>query len=377
MAVPGSELPVVAPDDVELLPTGQSPLALSEEFRRTTCPRCGGPAERETDTMDTFVDSSWYYLRFCDPAVTEVPVDPTAAAHWMPVDQYIGGVEHAILHLLYARFFTRALIDVGLAPGVPREPFHRLFTQGMIRMDGTKMSKSKGNLVAPTRYYETVGADGLRLFHLFVGPPVDDFDWTDQTEQVIDGCGRFLDRLWRLVLDEPPTVRRGGELDQDRAVRQATHRTIQRVSHDFERWSTNTAVAACMEQVNLLQRYVRSPEGPHSATLDEAFDALLLLLAPMTPHVTAELWERRHGDAPPVHAQHWPAWDPELAAADTVTMVVQVNGKVRDRIEVDPGIGPEEAEATALASAKLADVLGGRAPRRVVTRPPRLVNVVV
>ena len=197
--VPEDQLPVLAPDDVEFEPTGKSPLASNEGFLRTTCPICGGPAERETDTMDTFVDSSWYFLRFCDPFSTDVPFDPAAAVHWMPVDQYIGGIEHAILHLLYARFYTRALIDVGLAPGLGREPFHRLFTQGMIRMDGTKMSKSKGNLVAPAQYYESVGADGLRLFHLFVGPPADDFDWTDQTDQVIEGCGRFLDRLWRLV----------------------------------------------------------------------------------------------------------------------------------------------------------------------------------
>ena len=195
--VPESQLPILAPDDVEFLPTGQSPLAFHEGFLNTTCPIDGGPARRETDTMDTFVDSSWYFLRFCDPWSTDRPFDPEATRHWMPVDQYIGGIEHAILHLLYARFFTRALIDVGLAPGAPREPFRRYLTQGMIRMDGTKMSKSKGNLIAPEHYYDTVGADGLRLFHLFVGPPFDDMDWTEQTEQVIEGCGRFLDRLWR------------------------------------------------------------------------------------------------------------------------------------------------------------------------------------
>ena len=194
----------MAPDDVEFLPTGQSPLALHEGFLHTTCPICGGPARRETDTMDTFVDSSWYFLRFCDPWSTDRPFDPEAARHFMPVDQYIGGIEHAILHLLYARFFTRALIDVGLAPGLDREPFRRYLAQGMIRMDGTKMSKSKGNLIAPEHYYDTVGADGLRLFHLFVGPPFDDMDWTDQTDQVIEGCGRFLDRLWRTFSPTEP-----------------------------------------------------------------------------------------------------------------------------------------------------------------------------
>ncbi len=198
--VPEDQLPVLAPDDVEFLPTGESPLAADEGFRWTTCPICGGPAERETDTMDTFVDSSWYFLRFCDPWSVGVPFDPEVAAHWMPVDQYIGGIEHAILHLLYARFMTRALCDTGLGPAGLREPFARLFTQGMIRMDGTKMSKSKGNLVAPSQYFSTVGADALRLFHLFVGPPADDVDWTSQTDSVIEGCARFLDKVWRLAL---------------------------------------------------------------------------------------------------------------------------------------------------------------------------------
>jgi leucyl-tRNA synthetase len=384
--VPEDELPVLAPDDVEFEPTGRSPLASHEEFLHTTCPLCGGPAERETDTMDTFVDSSWYFLRFCDPFTDSAPFDPAAAARWMPVDQYVGGIEHAILHLLYARFYTKALIDVGMAPGLEREPFRKLFTQGMIRMDGTKMSKSKGNLVAPSKYYESVGADGLRLFHLFVGPPADDFDWTSQTDQVIEGCGRFLDRLWRLA--EPDVVRatmveagvvpRAGELcSADLAVRRQTHRTIEHVGADLERWSYNTAVAHCMELVNALQRYARTPPGPHAGILDEACDALLLLLAPMAPHATAELWERRHPDEPSVHAQAWPAYDPALVAEETVTLVVQVNGKVRDRLEVAPSIDEEGARAAALASSRVRQTLGGREPRRVVARPPRLVNVVV
>ena len=218
--VPEDQLPIVAPDDVEFLPTGQSPLALHEGFLYTTCPMCGGPARRESDTMDTFVDSSWYFLRFCDPWNTERPFDPAAASHFMPVDQYIGGIEHAILHLLYARFFTRALIDVGLAPGVEREPFKHYLAQGMIRMDGTKMSKSKGNLIAPEHYFDTVGADALRLFHLFVGPPFDDMDWSEQTDQLIDGCGKFLDRLWRTCA-AAPDLRSGTPTPADHAVRQA------------------------------------------------------------------------------------------------------------------------------------------------------------
>jgi len=370
--VPEEELPVLAPDDVEFLPSGQSPLALHEGFKRTVCPICGGPAARETDTMDTFVDSSWYFLRFCDPFDASAPFGARAVAHWMPVDQYIGGIEHAILHLMYARFFTRALIDVGLAPAeLPREPFRRLFTQGMIRMDGSKMSKSKGNLIAPARYYDRVGADALRLFHLFVGPPTDDFDWTDQTDEVIDGCARFLDRLWRLA--EPVRAGRAGGLSaSDTEVRRATHRTIRQVTADIERWSYNTAVAHCMELVNLLQHYAR--EDPHAEVLTEAVDSLLHLLAPMAPHVTAELWERRHGDR--LHARPWPEFDPALVTEETVTMVVQVNGKVRDRVEVPAGITDEDARVRALSSARVLDALGGTDPARVVVRAPRLVNVV-
>jgi len=393
--VPEDQLPVVAPDDVEFLPTGQSPLSFHEGFLHTTCPICGGPARRETDTMDTFVDSSWYFLRFCDPWSTDRPFDPEAARHFMPVDQYIGGIEHAILHLLYARFFTRALIDVGLAPGIDREPFKHYLAQGMIRMDGTKMSKSKGNLIAPEHYFETVGADALRLFHLFVGPPFDDMDWSEQTEQVIEGCGRFLDRLWRTCLSEPH-LRTGEQTDEDRSVRRAVHRTIADVTKDLERWSYNTAVAHCMELLNTLQRYARGGEdgsdgngnsargdgagagpGVHADVWTEALDALLSLLAPLSPHVTAELWERRHPGEPSVHLQSWPTPDPELVRQETVTMVVQVNGKVRDRIDVDAGISEADAEAVALASAKVSEALKGAMPKRVVSRPPRLVNVVV
>ncbi len=379
VGVPLDQLPVLAPDDVEFVPTGRSPLATNEGFLRATCPVCGGPATRETDTMDTFVDSSWYFLRFCDPFDARAPFDPAAARHWMAVDQYIGGIEHAILHLLYARFYTRALIDVGMAPGLGREPFQRLFTQGMIRMDGSKMSKSKGNLIAPSKYYDTVGADALRLFHLSVGPPAEAFDWTEQTDRVIEGCRRFLDRLWRLARHEDGAARRRhGELSaDDLAVRRGTHRTIEAVGADFGRWSYNTAVAHCREQVNLLQRYQQSETGPHGDVVDEAVDALLLVMAPMTPHVTAELWEHRHPDEAPLHAQPWPTFDPDLVRAERVTMVVQVNGKVRDRIEVDPSIDDEAATALALGSPKVVQALGGGAPRRVVPRAPKLVNVVL
>jgi leucyl-tRNA synthetase len=378
VGVPEDQLPVLAPDDVEFLPTGESPLTRHPTFRFVTCPVCGGPAERETDTMDTFVDSSWYFLRFCDPWSDDRPFDPAAAAHFMPVDQYIGGIEHAILHLLYARFYTRALIDVGLAPGVPREPFRRLFTQGMIRLDHKKMSKSKGNLVAPTQYFETVGADALRLFHLFAGPPGDDMDWSAQTDEIIDGCARFLDRVWRLTVEtlDDSAWRQDEQTTADVALTRLTHRLIAKVSDDMERWSFNTSVAACMEFSNELQRYRRQETGAHRTTYDAAADALLLVLAPMIPHMTAEAWERRHGEGSRLHAESWPSFDPELARAERVTMVVQVDGKLKDRMDVAPDISESEAIALALASSKVTADLDGREPSRIVARPPRLVNVV-
>ncbi|HEY6533917.1 MAG TPA: leucine--tRNA ligase, partial [Acidimicrobiales bacterium] len=372
VAVPDDQLPVLAPDDVEFLPTGESPLRHHDDFLHTTCPVCGGPATRETDTMDTFVDSSWYFLRYCEPWNDSAPVSAEAAESWMPVDQYIGGVEHAILHLMYARFFTKALADLGVAPKELREPFSRLFTQGMIRLGGDKMSKSKGNLVAPEAILDTDGADALRLAHLFVGPPQDDVDWEGVG---IEGCSRFLHRLWRLScgeVGEGPVDREPTEADA--AVDAATHRLIARVTEDYERWSYNTAVAAFMEHTNELYRYAQAPERPRRETLAESVDALLLLAAPMAPHVTAELWERRHGNH--VHEQSWPVADPAKLVVDTVTMVVQVNGKVRDRIEVPAGVDAAEAERIALASEKVQAHLGGNPPRKVIARPPQLVNLV-
>jgi len=326
--------------------------------------------------MDTFVDSSWYFLRFCNPWYTDGPVDPDAASRWMPVDRYIGGIEHAILHLLYARFFHRALIDIGLVPEIDREPFRHYFAQGIIRMDGSKMSKSKGNLISPSSYFQRVGADALRLFHLFVGPPDESFDWTDQTDEIIDGCGRFLDRLWRLLVEDEAPVRTGALNDDDVALRRQTHRTIRAVSSDIDRWSFNTAVAHLREFHNALVQYARLDGGPHAEVFGEAADVLLLLLAPMTPHIAAEAWERRHPGEPGVHAQSWPLFDLSLVKQESVTMVVQVNGKVRDRIEVDPEISSEEAEAMALRSDRVIEMLGNATPRRVVVRPPSLVNVV-
>ena len=372
--VPEEDLPVLLPDDVEFTPSGESPLKHHEGFLAATCPKCGGPATRETDTMDTFVDSSWYFLRFCDATNAAAPFDPAKISRWMPVDQYIGGIEHAILHLLYARFFTKALADLEIIPAEVREPFQRLFSQGMIRLGGSKMSKSKGNVVSPAQFFESHGADSLRLFQLFVGPPGEDADWSDHG---VDGASRFLGRVWRLATGEAGSVAVDREeTDADRAVTRGRHALVGKVTDDFDRWAYNTGVAACMEYVNDLYRYVQSEDGPRRETLDEAVDALLLVLAPMAPHISAELWERRRGAGAHVHEQPWPSFDPELAKAETVTMIVQANGKVRDRIDVDVAITEEDMEKVAMGSARVQEHLGGRMPRNVIIVRPKLVNIV-
>ncbi len=373
--VADADLPVLLPEDVEFLPTGESPLRSHQGFLQTTCPICGGPASRETDTMDTFVDSSWYFLRFCDPWDHERPVALEAARHFMPVDQYIGGITHAILHLLYARFFTRALGDTNLSPAEIREPFAQLFTQGMIRLGGRAMSKSRGNVVSPDQYFDTVGADALRLAHCFLAPPGDDVDWSGQTDEIIEGRGRFLRQVWRLALDGPEGSAQPGAVAPppgDR-LRRVVHRTIRDVTADLERYGFNTAVAHCFELRKAIEDEARAGAPP--TVVDEATDVLLKLLAPFAPHLAAEAFERRHGRH--VHEEPWPVADPAWLEAPSETMVVQVNGKLRARAEVPRDIGEDEAAAIALALPRIVDELAGRQPRRVVARPPSLVNVVV
>ena len=378
--VPVEELPILLPENVEFRPTGESPLRFDAGFLNTTCPICGGPASRETDTMDTFVDSAWYFLRFCNPRDETGPVDIPAARHYMPVDQYIGGITHAILHLLYARFYTRALADTGLGPKEVREPFSQLFCQGMIRLGGRAMSKSRGNVVSPDEYFAKVGADALRLLHLFIGPPVDDVDWSEQTEEILDGCARYLGRVWRLATDPSEPTGHGGDGNPNgsgpsgsgQELKRAVHRTIARVTADIDRYAFNTAVAACMELTNTISRHVR--EGTERALVEESIDTLLELLAPFAPHLTAEAYEHRHGDN--VHTRPWPVADLRLLTDETVTMVVQVNGKVKDRLEVPRDISEEAATEAALASEKVQAALGGAAPQRVIARPPRLVNII-
>ena len=375
VGLPDEALPVLLPDDVEFQPTGESPLKSHTGFLETLCPRCGGPARREPDTMDTFVDSSWYFLRFTSPEETDRPVDLEAARHFMPVDQYIGGITHAILHLLYARFFTRALGDIGLSPVELREPFAQLFCQGMIRLEGRAMSKSRGNVVSPNEYFESVGADALRLFHLFAGPPVEDIDWNAQTEEIIEGCARYLRRVWRLATDEGTDEGAGGGGGGSEAatiLRRARHKAVRDVTGDLDRYAFNTAVAELMTLTNEISRARQAGVAPEE--VDEAIDILLKLLAPMTPHLAAEAFERRHQLH--VHEQPWPEFDEAVIAEATVTMIVQVNGKNRDRFEVDATISEEEAIALALASPRVIEQLGGTAPTRIVARPPRLVNIV-
>lgn len=374
--VPREELPILLPEDVEFRPTGESPLRFHEGFLKATCPICGGPAVRETDTMDTFVDSAWYFFRFANPFEETGPVDVAAARHYMPVDRYIGGITHAILHLLYARFYTRALGDIGLSPPEIREPFEQLFCQGMIRFGGSAMSKSKGNVVSPDGYFDSVGADALRLFHLFVGPPIDDMDWSDQTDEIIAGCARYLGRVWRLALGEVAASRAGdgavskvGTADD---LRRDVHRTIARISSDIERYAFNTCVAALMELTNSIYKHLQG--GTDGVVVDEAVDTLLELLAPFAPHLAAEAFERRHGEH--VHVHPWPEADPAYLRAERATLVIQLNGKPRDKVQVDAEITEDEAVSLALASERVKAALDGREVRRVVARPPNLVNLV-
>jgi leucyl-tRNA synthetase len=368
--VPDEQLPVLLPTIHDYAPKGQSPLAAEPDFVNTTCPACGRPARRETDTMDTFVDSSWYFMRYADPHNTEAPFESGKANHWLPIDQYTGGVEHAVLHLLYARFFTKVLHDLGMLDF--QEPFARLFTQGMLYKDGAKMSKSKGNVVAPDPYYDRYGADAIRLYELFIGPATDDAAWNDRG---VEGTARFLDRVWRLGTGEWGEPVDRPETADDVEVLRIAHRTLRKVSDDIGRFAFNTSVAALMELSNALVTYVRDGNARRE-TFDDAYDLLLRMLGPMAPHVAHELWERRGGEGLLADAS-WPEWDPDLVVETRVTLVVQVNGKVRDRMEVPADIGEDEAVALALASERVQRHTGGAEPRKVIARPPNLVNVVV
>ena len=371
LPAPDDQLPVVLPEDAEFKPTGESPLKLHQGFLHATCPRCGGPATRETDTMDTFVDSSWYQFRYSNPSYDQGPVDPARTAYWCPVDQYTGGAEHAVMHLLYARFFTKAMRDLGVVDF--DEPFLRLFNQGTVLSGHAKMSKSRGNVIAPDDYVAELGADVVRLYLMFMGPWEGGGDWSDSG---INGVARWVNRLWDQLTD--PSNRPSddaGPGSADREVRRALHQTLRQAAQDFERFKYNTAIAAMMSFTNMLAA-AASEQRLSREAWDEAAQGLLLLLAPLAPHLAEEMWERL-GQAYSIHQQPWPQWDAALAAAEEATLVVQVNGKLRDRITVDAGISEEDAKSVALASDHVRAYTDGKSVERVVFVPGRyLVSVV-
>lgn len=377
--VPEDQLPVLLPHDVDFKPTGESPLKYMNEFVNTTCPICGRPARRETDTMDTFVCSSWYYLRYTDARNDNVPFAKDKVDHWMNVDQYIGGVEHAILHLLYARFFTKVLYDMDLIS--VDEPFQNLLTQGMVLMNGSKMSKSKGNIVSPEAIIGKFGADTARLFILFAAPPERDLEWNDQA---VEGCYRFINRVWRFVYDyvqgtdgKLVDYSSFGELSgRDKDMRRLVHTTIKRVTDDAgTRFNFNTAISAIMELVNGLYQYRELPDY-NKSVMAEAVDTLVLVLAPFIPHVTEELWQAVGHDSS-VHKQPWPVVDEQALVADEVTVIVQVNGKVRDKIVMPINVDKAEAEKIALSQPKIADMVADKAIKKVIVVPNKLINIVV
>ncbi|MGH2533904.1 MAG: leucine--tRNA ligase [Thermomicrobiales bacterium] len=367
-----SDLPVVLPLDARFTPTGQSPLMTHEAFLAAPCPRCGKPARRETDTMDTFVDSSWYWYRYTSPGEVNTPIDPTRAAKWCPVDLYCGGIEHAILHLLYARFFTKVCRDLGLIDH--GEPFVRLRNQGMILAEeGTKMSKSRGTQIAPDDLVREHGADALRLHLMYLGPWDQGGPWNSRG---ITGMESFIRRAFRVVT-ETAEHRTDGSADeaQRRDLMRLTHRTIERVTTDLEGFQFNTMVAALIEFTNEL---MKQKDGPVSQTPEwrEAIETLVLMMAPSTPHVAEELWERL-GKPYSVHLQAWPEHDPALARRETAEIVVQVNGKVRERFTVPVDLPEAAAVEQALAIPRVSDTVGDRTPARIIYVPGRLINIVV
>ena len=372
VAVPEDQLPVLLPDVEDYAPKGRSPLATAEDWVNVTCPGCGGPARRETDTMDTFVDSSWYFLRYCDARNETAAWDPAVLSEWMPVDQYIGGVEHAILHLMYARFFTKALADLGHLSF--QEPFAALFTQGMITRDGAKMSKSRGNVVSPQAIVERYGADTARSYILFIGPVEQDADWSDDG---VEGVHRFLSRLWRAAAEAaettepvaPPSDPQGADLE---LLRKA-HWAIAKVTHDLDgRFAFNTAISAVIELVNDCYR-LRPQVSPGS--LRFALASAASLIFPFAPHAGADAYHLLTGER--VWEEPWPTADPALLERDTYELVCQVNGKVRDRVQAASGMGEEELKQLALAAPNVREHIKGREITKLIVVPGKLVNIVV
>lgn len=369
------DLPVLLPTDVEFTGKGESPLASSKTFTQCTCPKCGKPARREVDTMDTFVDSSWYYMRYTDNKNEEAPFDADVVNNWLPVDQYIGGVEHAILHLLYARWFTKAFNKLGWTNHV--EPFKNLLTQGMVLMDGSKMSKSKGNTVSPVELVENYGADTARLFILFAAPPERDLEWS---EQGVEGCFKFLNRVYRLVDELAPVTKLDHEFGNltkaDKDMRAKTNNTLKKVTEDLnDRFGFNTAIAALMELINDLYKY-KELDDRNDAVIKEAIEAVVVILAPFAPHLGEELW-LMIGKEASVFDIAWPEYDKSAIQLDEVEIIVQVNGKVRNKINAPVGIDQEAMKDLALNDEKIKEFIEDKDVVKVIAIPSKLVNIVV
>jgi leucyl-tRNA synthetase len=369
-------LPVMLPTDVEFTGKGESPLTTSKTFADVKCPVCGRPARREMDTMDTFLDSSWYFLRYCDPKNDKAPFDPKKAAYWMNVDQYIGGVEHAILHLMYARFFQMAFYDMGLVED--EEPFRNLLTQGMVNKDGKKMSKSLGNVVSPEEIIAKYGADTARLFILFAAPPDRELDWSDKG---VEGSYRFLSRVYRLVYEikaKYPDVPDAFEIgtEADKALNYALNFSIKKVSEDVGgRFNFNTAISSVMELVNEMYKY-KERDDVNPGLLGKAAKDLILMLSPFVPHICEEMWEHM-GQKQSVTTMRWPEYDEGALVRDSVEIVVQINGKVKEKLVVAADADKQELEKIALENDRIKHLLDGKTVVKVVAVPGRLINIVV
>lgn len=376
--IPESELPVRLPENVKFTGQGKSPLSECEDFMNTTCPKCGGHARRESDTMDTFVCSSWYYLRYCDPKNDKLPFDKAKTDYWMNVDQYIGGVEHAILHLLYARFFTKVFHDLGYVSC--EEPFENLLTQGMVLKDGSKMSKSVGNVVSPEEIISKYGADTARLFILFAAPPERDLDWNDTA---VEGAYRFINRVWRAVdelhgyaSDEKTDMKSLNEAEKK--LHFAVHASIKKVTEDFERFSFNTAISSVMELTNALYQYKDSvkPENYCKPLIGEALRAAVVLLSPIIPHVTQEMWEML-GESENLFHVSWPKYDESALVVSEIEVAVQINGKVRDKITIPAELTREQMAELAAGHEKVLALTEGKQIVKIIAVPKKLINIVV
>ncbi|HTZ75323.1 MAG TPA: leucine--tRNA ligase [Candidatus Aquilonibacter sp.] len=383
VGVPEDQLPVRLPENVTLTGQGQSPLANVPDFVNAVCPKCGGPARRETDTMDTFIDSSWYFYRYTDPHNSHAPFDKEKAAYWFPIDQYIGGVEHAILHLIYSRFFCKMMYGIGLVNH--REPVKRLFSQGMVLKDGVKMSKSKGNTVGAIDMADKYGCDTGRMYTLFAAPPEKDLEWS---EQGIEGSSRFLNRVFRLIDKHAPRLKNipldfNAQTDmasataKEKLLVRRTHQTLKRVTSDFDvRWHFNTSIALIMELVNTLSAQEPLDQGVSPQVLKRALCVLVLMLSPMTPHIGEELWEML-GNEGGLAKQSWPAYSEELAREEQIEVIIQINGRVRGKILVEVNLSDDELAERAMNDERIKMLLAGKQILRTIVVPNKLVNIVV